>query len=159
MLLFCPGRWGQSYSYSKHCSICCGEGDFKLTRCRALEAEQIVPRLCSRALGDLMGLCHGVVPNPVLCVMSFTVAFFFLLSPKLEVSRVSKRKTFALFRQLCAKTDCKELQKLSVYSEAKEAAVQYQQAKQCFFGALEEMGYGSWICKPQEEDNFSISDA
>ncbi|XP_019467368.1 double-stranded RNA-specific adenosine deaminase isoform X1 [Meleagris gallopavo] len=79
--------------------------------------------------------------------------------PKLEVSRVSKRKTFALFRQLCAKTDCKELQKLLVYSEAKEAAVQYQQAKQCFFSALEEMGYGSWICKPQEEDNFSISDA
>ncbi|XP_072214896.1 double-stranded RNA-specific adenosine deaminase isoform X2 [Excalfactoria chinensis] len=79
--------------------------------------------------------------------------------PKLEVSRVSKRKTFALFRQLCAKTDCKELQKLLVYSEAKKAAVQYQQTKQCFFSALEEMGYGSWICKPQEEDNFSISDA
>ncbi|XP_015740039.1 double-stranded RNA-specific adenosine deaminase isoform X2 [Coturnix japonica] len=79
--------------------------------------------------------------------------------PKLEVSRVSKRKTFALFRQLCAKTDCKELQKLLVYSEAKAAAVQYQQTKQCFFSALGEMGYGSWICKPQEEDNFSISDA
>ena len=79
--------------------------------------------------------------------------------PKLEVSRVSKRKTFALFQQLCAKSDCKELQKLSVYSEAKKAAVQYQKAKQCFFNALEEMGYGSWICKPQEEDNFSIPDA
>lgn len=72
---------------------------------------------------------------------------------------MSKRKTFALFQQLCAKSDCKELQKLSVYSEAKKAAVQYLKAKQCFFSALEEMGYGSWICKPQEEDNFSIPDA
>ncbi|OXB54171.1 hypothetical protein ASZ78_015387 [Callipepla squamata] len=79
--------------------------------------------------------------------------------PKLELSRVSKRKTFALFQRLCAKADRKELQKLSVYSEAKEAAVPYQEAKQCFFSALEEMGYGSWICKPQEEDNFSISEA
>ncbi|XP_021238755.1 double-stranded RNA-specific adenosine deaminase isoform X2 [Numida meleagris] len=79
--------------------------------------------------------------------------------PKLEVSRVSKRKTFALFRRFCAKSDCKELQKLSVYSEAKEAAAPYQEAKQRFFSALEEMGYGSWICKPQEEDNFSIPDA
>ncbi|NXC49273.1 DSRAD deaminase, partial [Penelope pileata] len=79
--------------------------------------------------------------------------------PKLEVSRVSKRKTFALFRQLCARNSRKDLQGLPVYSEAKEAAVPYQEAKQSFFSALEEMGYGSWICKPQEEDNFSIPDA
>ncbi|NXI64125.1 DSRAD deaminase, partial [Anseranas semipalmata] len=79
--------------------------------------------------------------------------------PKLEVSRVSKRKTFALFQQLCAKYNCKDLQNLSVYSEAKEAATSYQEAKQRFFSALEEMGYGSWIRKPQEEDNFSFPDA
>ncbi|XP_005434715.4 double-stranded RNA-specific adenosine deaminase [Falco cherrug] len=76
--------------------------------------------------------------------------------PKLEVSRVSKRKMFALFQQLCAKNNCKDLQNLSVYSDAKEAATAYQEAKQCFFSALEEMGYGSWIRKPQEEDNFSF---
>ncbi|XP_066842444.1 double-stranded RNA-specific adenosine deaminase isoform X3 [Anser cygnoides] len=79
--------------------------------------------------------------------------------PKLEVSRVSKRKTFALFQQLCAKNNCKDLQKLLVYSEAKEAATSYQETKQCFFSVLEEMGYGSWIRKPQEEDNFSFLDA
>ncbi|NXV95357.1 DSRAD deaminase, partial [Calonectris borealis] len=79
--------------------------------------------------------------------------------PKLEVSRVSKRKMFALFQQLCAKNNCKDLQNLSVYSDAKEAAVEYQEAKQCFFSTLEEMGYGSWIRKPQEEDNFSFPDA
>ncbi|NWI65768.1 DSRAD deaminase, partial [Todus mexicanus] len=79
--------------------------------------------------------------------------------PKLEVSRVSKRRMFALFRQLCAGSDRKALQRLSVYAEAKEAATAYQEAKQRFFGALEAMGYGSWIRKPQEEDNFSFSDA
>ncbi|NXQ82802.1 DSRAD deaminase, partial [Nyctibius grandis] len=79
--------------------------------------------------------------------------------PKLDVSRVSKRKMFTLFQQLCAKTDRKDLQNLSVYSEAKEAATAYQEAKQRFFGALEETGYGSWIRKPQEEENFSFPDA
>lgn len=91
--------------------------------------------------------------------MSFIAAFVSLLRPKLDVSRVSKRRMFALFQQLCAKNDCKDLQNLSVYSDAKEAAAGYQEAKQRFFSALEEMGYGSWIRKPQEEDNFSFSDA
>ncbi|XP_074709164.1 double-stranded RNA-specific adenosine deaminase [Strix uralensis] len=79
--------------------------------------------------------------------------------PKLEASRVSKRKMFALFQQLRAKNNRKDLQNLSVYSDAKEAATAYQEAKQCLFSTLEEMGYGSWIRKPQEEDNFSFPDA
>ncbi|NXK68119.1 DSRAD deaminase, partial [Sylvietta virens] len=78
---------------------------------------------------------------------------------KLEVSRVSKRKMFTLFRQLCAKNDRKDLLSFSVYSDAKEKATAYQAAKQCFFSALEELGYGSWIRKPQEEENFSVLDA
>ncbi|KAM9368252.1 double-stranded RNA-specific adenosine deaminase [Phaethornis superciliosus] len=79
--------------------------------------------------------------------------------PKLEVSRVSKRKMFALFQQLCAKSNRGDLQNLSVYSDAKEAATAYQEAKQSFYSALEELGYGSWIQKPQEEENFSLPDA
>ncbi|XP_053226119.1 double-stranded RNA-specific adenosine deaminase isoform X2 [Podarcis raffonei] len=78
--------------------------------------------------------------------------------PKLDVSRVSKRNLFALFQSLCAKMDRKALQKLTVYSEAKEAAVTYQSAKRQFFWALQEMGYGSWICKPQEEKTFGPSE-
>ncbi|XP_053857199.1 double-stranded RNA-specific adenosine deaminase [Vidua macroura] len=77
---------------------------------------------------------------------------------KLEVSRVSKRKIFTLFQQLCAKNERKDLQGFSVYSDAKEAATAYQAAKQCFFSTLEELGYGSWIRKPQEEENFSVLD-
>ncbi|XP_077177926.1 double-stranded RNA-specific adenosine deaminase isoform X2 [Paroedura picta] len=76
--------------------------------------------------------------------------------PKLDVSRVSKRNLFLLFHELCAKTGREGLQKLTVYSEAKEAATAYQRAKQSFFWAVEEMGYGSWICKPQEEKAFSL---
>ncbi|NXN84524.1 DSRAD deaminase, partial [Bombycilla garrulus] len=78
---------------------------------------------------------------------------------KLEVSRVSKRKMFTLFQQLCAKNNRKDLLSFSVYSDAKEAATAYQAAKQCFFSTLEELGYGSWIRKPQEEENFSVLDA
>ncbi|NXR89071.1 DSRAD deaminase, partial [Hypocryptadius cinnamomeus] len=77
---------------------------------------------------------------------------------KLEVSRVSKRKMFTLFQQLCAKNDRKDLQGFSVYSDAKKAATAYQAAKQCFFSTLEELGYGSWIRKPREEENFSVLD-
>lgn len=72
---------------------------------------------------------------------------------------MSKRKMFTLFRQLCAKNSCKDLLSFSVYSDAKEAATAYQVAKQCFFSVLEELGYGSWIRKPQEEENFSVLDA
>ncbi|XP_066062638.1 double-stranded RNA-specific adenosine deaminase [Chamaea fasciata] len=78
---------------------------------------------------------------------------------KLEVSRVSKRKMFTLFQQLCAKNSRKDLLSFSLYSDAKEAATAYQAAKQCFFSMLEELGYGSWIRKPQEEENFSVLDA
>lgn len=72
---------------------------------------------------------------------------------------MSKRNMFALFQQLCTKNNRKDLQSFLVYSEAKEAAVAYQEAKQHFFSTLEEMGYGSWIRKPQEEDNFSFPGA
>ncbi|XP_053133313.1 double-stranded RNA-specific adenosine deaminase [Hemicordylus capensis] len=78
--------------------------------------------------------------------------------PKLDMSRVSKRSLFALFQSLCAKLDRKGLEKLTVYSEAKEAATAYQSAKQSFFWALQEMGYGSWICKPQEEKTFGLAE-
>uniref|UniRef100_A0ACB8G6S5 Uncharacterized protein n=1 Tax=Sphaerodactylus townsendi TaxID=933632 RepID=A0ACB8G6S5_9SAUR len=79
-------------------------------------------------------------------------------TPKLDVSRVSKRNLFVLFQELCAKMDRKDLQKLTVYSEAKEAADTYQSAKRGFFWAVQEMGYGSWICKPQEEKTFCLAE-
>lgn len=94
----------------------------------------------------------------LLCVLSLIAVTVFLPSVKLEVSRVSKRKMFTLFQQLCAKNNRRDLQGFSVYSDAKEAATAYQAAKQSFFSTLEELGYGSWIRKPQEEENFSVLD-
>ncbi|KAL7978098.1 hypothetical protein Chor_005085 [Crotalus horridus] len=76
--------------------------------------------------------------------------------PKLDMSRVSKQNLFVLFRLLCAKMGREDLQNFTVYSEAKGSAVPYQSAKQQFFWGLQEMGYGSWICKPQEEKTFVL---
>ncbi|XP_013919460.1 PREDICTED: double-stranded RNA-specific adenosine deaminase [Thamnophis sirtalis] len=76
--------------------------------------------------------------------------------PKLDVSRVSKQSLFQLFRQLCVKMVREDLKKFAAYSEAKESAADYQSAKQQFFWGLQEMGYGSWICKPQEEKTFLL---
>lgn len=72
---------------------------------------------------------------------------------------MSKRRMFNLFQQLCAMRSRQDLQAFTLYSDAKEAASAYQGAKQRFFQALEEMGYGSWIRKPKEEDSFSLSEA
>ncbi|KAJ7307325.1 hypothetical protein JRQ81_009334 [Phrynocephalus forsythii] len=65
--------------------------------------------------------------------------------PKLEVSRVSKMNLFTLFHLLCAKMDRKDLQKLTVYSEAKEAAVTYQSAKSHPWSGEEEERWGGLL--------------
>uniref|UniRef100_A0A8C6VLK1 A to I editase domain-containing protein n=1 Tax=Naja naja TaxID=35670 RepID=A0A8C6VLK1_NAJNA len=76
--------------------------------------------------------------------------------PKLDISRVSKQSLFQLFRMLCTKMVREDLKNFIVYSEAKESAADYQSAKQQFFWGLQEMGYGSWIGKPQEEEAFVL---
>ncbi|XP_030042269.1 double-stranded RNA-specific adenosine deaminase isoform X3 [Microcaecilia unicolor] len=77
--------------------------------------------------------------------------------PKLDVSRVSKLNMFTLFKELCEKTSRQDLLEYATYSEVKQAAMDYQAAKEHFFKAVEAMGYGSWICKPQEEKSFSLA--
>ncbi|XP_029435328.1 double-stranded RNA-specific adenosine deaminase isoform X2 [Rhinatrema bivittatum] len=77
--------------------------------------------------------------------------------PKLDVSRLSKQSIFALFRGLCEYTGRRDLLEHATYSDVKQAALDYQTAKERFFKAVEEMGYGSWICKPQEEKSFSLA--
>nr|XP_033780664.1 double-stranded RNA-specific adenosine deaminase isoform X2 [Geotrypetes seraphini] len=76
--------------------------------------------------------------------------------PKLDVSRVSKQSILTLFKELCKKAGRHDLLKYSTYSEVKHAALDYQAAKEHFFKTVEEMGYGSWICKPEEEKSFSL---
>ncbi|XP_041429694.1 double-stranded RNA-specific adenosine deaminase isoform X2 [Xenopus laevis] len=76
---------------------------------------------------------------------------------KLEISRVSKLHMFTLFQELCLLRGRHDLLALSSYSDVKATVGTYQTARGQFFRALEQMGYGNWISKPQEEKCFSLS--
>lgn len=75
--------------------------------------------------------------------------------PRSELSRVSKKSIFLLFKKLCSFRGRRDLLKLS-YGEAKKAARDYEAAKSYFKKGLKDMGYGDWISKPQEEKNFYL---
>nr|XP_017201339.1 double-stranded RNA-specific adenosine deaminase isoform X1 [Oryctolagus cuniculus] len=75
--------------------------------------------------------------------------------PRNELSRVSKKSIFLLFKKLCSFRYRRDLLKLS-YGEAKKAARDYETAKNYFKKSLKDMGYGNWISKPQEEKNFYL---
>ncbi|XP_069796642.1 double-stranded RNA-specific adenosine deaminase [Narcine bancroftii] len=79
--------------------------------------------------------------------------------PQLDVSRVSKSNLHSLFRQLCVRTARQDLLALASYSDAKQAAADFQNARTLFFQALEQMNYGNWIQKPSEEKSFMNSEA
>ncbi|XP_058516336.1 double-stranded RNA-specific adenosine deaminase isoform X1 [Ochotona princeps] len=75
--------------------------------------------------------------------------------PRNELSRVSKKNIFLMFKRLCSFRYRRDLLKLS-YGEAKKAARDYEIAKNYFKKSLKDMGYGNWISKPQEEKNFYL---
>ncbi|XP_027466404.1 double-stranded RNA-specific adenosine deaminase isoform X6 [Zalophus californianus] len=75
--------------------------------------------------------------------------------PRNELSRVSKKNIFLLFKKLCSFRYRRDLLRLS-YGEAKKAAREYEIAKNYFKKGLRDMGYGNWISKPQEEKNFYL---
>ncbi|XP_053331027.1 double-stranded RNA-specific adenosine deaminase isoform X2 [Spea bombifrons] len=76
---------------------------------------------------------------------------------KLEVSRVTKLRMFSMFQELCRQHKREDLLHFSTYGDIKAAATSYQKAKGLFFKALESMGYGNWIGKPQEEKSFTVA--
>ncbi|XP_022055165.2 double-stranded RNA-specific adenosine deaminase isoform X1 [Acanthochromis polyacanthus] len=77
---------------------------------------------------------------------------------KLAVSRVSKSNLFCLFRSLCQRLGRTDLLSLPSYAQAKMAALSFQHAKQQFFRALSDHGYGAWIGKPLEEKSFEADE-
>nr|XP_057940816.1 double-stranded RNA-specific adenosine deaminase [Doryrhamphus excisus]XP_057940817.1 double-stranded RNA-specific adenosine deaminase [Doryrhamphus excisus]XP_057940818.1 double-stranded RNA-specific adenosine deaminase [Doryrhamphus excisus] len=77
---------------------------------------------------------------------------------KLAVSRVSKSNLFCLFRSLCQRCGRTDLLSMPSYSQAKMAATSFQLAKQRFFQALGDHGYGAWIGKPLEEKSFEVGE-
>ncbi|CAH2327300.1 double-stranded RNA-specific adenosine deaminase isoform X1 [Pelobates cultripes] len=76
---------------------------------------------------------------------------------KMDISRVSKLHMFNLFQELCKRREREDLLTCSSYSDIKNAAQVYQEAKGQFFKALQSMGYGNWISKPQEEKSFTLT--
>ncbi|XP_061885617.1 double-stranded RNA-specific adenosine deaminase [Entelurus aequoreus] len=77
---------------------------------------------------------------------------------KLAVSRVSKSTLFCMFRTLCQRCNRMDLFSMVSYSQAKLAATSFQLAKQQFFRALSDHGYGAWIGKPMEEKSFEAAE-
>ena len=82
-----------------------------------------------------------------------TVLFPFrqdVLAPK-----VCKRSLYEEFRNTCQLFNKDFLLNAETYGEAKQAARNYQDAKQTLFKSFEELGYGTWVNKPPEVDHFS----
>ncbi|KAG1671843.1 Double-stranded RNA-specific editase 1 [Nymphon striatum] len=72
-------------------------------------------------------------------------------------SRLCKRNFFQRFMNL--KEKYPQLKEISgVYSEAKAAASDYQQAKLQFSKAFMDSSLGNWMKKPLEQDQFSLAD-
>lgn len=79
-------------------------------------------------------------------------------SPKLEVSRVSKSNLFRHFRDVCRRAGRSDLLAMTSYAQAKMASTSFQIAKEQFFKALGQLGYGAWIGRPQEEKSFEAEE-
>uniref|UniRef100_A0A3Q2WAF1 Adenosine deaminase RNA specific B2 (inactive) n=1 Tax=Haplochromis burtoni TaxID=8153 RepID=A0A3Q2WAF1_HAPBU len=67
-------------------------------------------------------------------------------------SRLCKHALFTRWNRLGTTS------KTLMYGEAKMAARPYQTAKQQWFRSLQEMGLGTWVKKPPEQEQFLLSD-
>ncbi|KFO76465.1 Adenosine deaminase domain-containing protein 1, partial [Cuculus canorus] len=70
-------------------------------------------------------------------------------------SRLCKAAMFSRFRLLAKKAERKDLLQITTYYEAKIQAELYQEAKNLLQSFLEQHGYGSWIVKSPEIEQFS----
>ncbi|NXY42213.1 ADAD1 protein, partial [Ceuthmochares aereus] len=70
-------------------------------------------------------------------------------------SRLCKAAMFSRFRSLAKKAERKDLFQVATYHEAKSQAELYQEAKNLLESFLEQHGYGSWIVKSPELEQFS----
>ncbi|NWH74901.1 ADAD1 protein, partial [Piaya cayana] len=70
-------------------------------------------------------------------------------------SRLCKAAMFSRFRSLAKKAARKDLFQVATYREAKIQAELYQEVKNVLQSSLEQCGYGSWIVKSPEMEQFS----
>lgn len=68
-------------------------------------------------------------------------------------SRLCKAVLFQSFKDIAAKFGVEHLSNLT-YGEAKRAAKDFQAAKEVLFNRFQQLGRGTWIRKPEEEEEF-----
>lgn len=73
-------------------------------------------------------------------------------------SQVSKVSLFSQFISLSKLVDSKFLEDVQTYSDAKELAKDYQYAKMLLYSYCEDKGFGTWIRKPKEQNQFGLDD-
>lgn len=84
------------------------------------------------------------------------VPFVYFSDQSSRVSRVSKSVLYQNFKQTCAKIGRQDLlQAGGTYYEAKQNAVDFQQAKKLMLRKFKATGFGKWVEKPAEEEMFS----
>ena len=74
-------------------------------------------------------------------------------------SKVCKAELYNLFLSLCKLTNCTELSSTPTYSDTKQSAASYQQAKALLYEYCEKQGMGMWMSKPIEQNQFGPTDA
>ena len=73
-------------------------------------------------------------------------------------SRISKTHLFSLFLNLSKVAGRTDLQEAAMtYKDAKEKARSFQRAKQSLYQLCERKGYGMWMKKPVEQEQFNSS--
>ncbi|KAA8580982.1 hypothetical protein FQN60_013940, partial [Etheostoma spectabile] len=76
-------------------------------------------------------------------------------------SRLCKHALFTRWDRLYRKSGIRlsgSVERQLMYCEAKMAARSYQTVKQQWFRSLQEMGLGTWVKKPPEQEQFLLSD-
>ncbi len=76
---------------------------------------------------------------------------------KTNSSRVSKAQLFSRFLQLTELTPQQGCFEGKTYKECKEMAVGFQEAKKQLYKHCEQRGYGMWMKKPMEQEQFDSS--
>ena len=78
-------------------------------------------------------------------------------SSQLSPSRVAKISLYAQFIDLARECNRSDLLAAKTYKEAKELAVTFQEVKQALYRHCKVKGYGLWMSKPEEEEQFGVA--
>lgn len=72
-------------------------------------------------------------------------------------SRITKAGLYSQFLSLCRITNRTDLPSTKTYRETKELSTEFQRAKRSLYKLCENKGYGVWMKKPVEQEQFDSS--